>query len=185
MKEIQVLENEKWLPIKDYEDIYQVSDHGRIRGLKGLRASGDNGAGYRIMPLNRNGGQKMNYVHRLVAKHFIPNPDDLSQVNHKDGNKSNNHIDNLEWVSPSQNINDAHNKGQMVKRTREVKTLNIQTDDVIRAMYLRYKQTGKVGETAREFGIPRTTLSSIVNKRCKIALTDQIDKEFEKPTQTP
>ncbi len=181
MKKIQVLENEKWLPIKDYEGGYQVSDHGRIRGKFGLRKITDNGAGYKNVSLKKQGcKQKVVYVHRLTAQHFITNPDNLPQVNHKDGNKSNNHVDNLEWVSPSQNIKDAHAKGQMIRRTRDVTKIDIKSAIFVREMYRRYKETGKVGETAREYGVPRTTLSSIVNKRSRVEITDQVDKEFEK-----
>lgn len=51
------------------------------------------------------------YVHTLVAKTFILNPDDLPQVNHKDGDKKNNHVDNLEWVTASENVQHSHDTG--------------------------------------------------------------------------
>lgn len=65
----------------------------------------DNGKGYRC--INRK--NKTLYVHRLIAETFLPNPDSLPEVNHKDGDKANNHVSNLEWVSKSQNAQHALN----------------------------------------------------------------------------
>lgn len=184
MKEIQVLEGETWIPIKGHEQIYQVSCMGRVRGVQGIRKIADNGAGYKNVSLKKkNCKQKVVYLHRLVAQHFILNPNNLPQVNHKDGNKSNNRVSNLEWVSPSQNIKDAHAKGQMVGRTHVSTSIDIKPDEFVIEMYRRYKETGKVGETARAFGVPRTTLSSIVNKKSRVRITDAIDLEFENQNQ--
>ena len=65
---------------------------------------------YRICCLSTPSGQKMVYHHRLVAQTFIPNPENKPEVNHKDGNKLNNHVDNLEWVTASENIQHAYDK---------------------------------------------------------------------------
>jgi hypothetical protein len=63
----------------------------------------DNGNGYKVINLYNNGKQKSSYVHRLVAKHFVPNPNNYKYVDHIDRNKDNNHYTNLRWVTASEN----------------------------------------------------------------------------------
>lgn len=91
-------------PIKDFEN-YLIYDDGRVFNTtsnKFLKGSiGENG--YSYFRLSKNGKKKMFYGHRLVAEHFISNPNNLPVVNHIDGNKLNNNVDNLEWVSYSDN----------------------------------------------------------------------------------
>ena len=107
--------NEIWRDITGYEGIYQVSNLGRVRSLdrkvwnyikrgRILKAH-NNGHGYYNVSLHNNDKvEKHVYVHILVAKTFIPNPNNYTEVNHKDFNKTNNSVDNLEWVSHKQNI---------------------------------------------------------------------------------
>lgn len=94
---------EIWKDIQNYEGIYQISNFGNIKSCNGLRKL-DNSNGYSKLTLNLNSKKRKFYAHRLVAIHFIPNQNNLPQVNHKDGNKFNNHVDNLEWVSRSENM---------------------------------------------------------------------------------
>lgn len=106
----------------EFNDNYEVSDTGLVRRkdnqniLKGCIASG-----YRSVKLTfKNSKQQRFYVHRLVAMHFIPNSDKKKTfVNHKDGNKLNNKIDNLEWVSPRENNLHYFQKIQKEKRERK------------------------------------------------------------------
>ena len=67
--------------------------------------------GYNQQILRKNGKQYMRYTHRLVAEAFIPNPDCLPEVNHKDGNKQNNAVSNLEWTNRSRNMRHAYRPG--------------------------------------------------------------------------
>ncbi|MCI2000276.1 MAG: NUMOD4 motif-containing HNH endonuclease [Clostridia bacterium] len=105
---------EQWKDIKDFEGIYQVSNLGRIKSLerividkKGnkkicretIKTIHDNGKGYMNVNLWKDNKSYMRYVHRLVAQAFIPNLEDKSTVNHKDFNRSNNCVDNLEWAT--------------------------------------------------------------------------------------
>lgn len=97
---------EIWKDIEGYEDLYQVSNMGRVRSLRRniiLRQGIRNG--YERVVLSTNNIPKKYSVHRLVAHAFIPNPDNLPQVNHKDENRTNNCADNLEWCTQEYNIN--------------------------------------------------------------------------------
>lgn len=89
--------------LKDYPN-YQIDITGNIYSKNKIKATSITKKGYKIVNLSNNGVAKSFSVHRLVAIHFINNPDNLPQVNHIDGNKLNNHIDNLEWCTNQENI---------------------------------------------------------------------------------
>jgi hypothetical protein len=98
--------NEVWRPVKGFEGLYEVSDYGNVRSvlrgnkLKSISIHPKTGYGMLILTAGIN-----RYSHRLVAESFLPKPNFLNaQVNHKDGNKINNHVSNLEWVTASENI---------------------------------------------------------------------------------
>jgi hypothetical protein len=110
---------EIWIDIKDYEGLYQISNYGNIKAypnshthLKEIMLKPTiNSSGYLKVELYKNHSSKVFYVHRLVALSFISNPENKPQVNHIDGNKTNNKCDNLEWVTISENQKHAINKG--------------------------------------------------------------------------
>lgn len=90
---------EFWKDINDYEGLYQVSNLGRVKSLTRILKDGrkweekiikpgNNGHGYLQVNLHKNGKQKNFFIHRLVAEAFIPNPDNLPYVNHKDEDKT-------------------------------------------------------------------------------------------------
>ena len=114
---------EVWKYIKDYSK-YEVSNLGRIRNRKNykvLRTVFDKLGYERItLPSDKNGNIEILSVHRLVAKAFIPNPDNFPCVNHKDENPSNNCVDNLEWCTYSYNTN----YGTALKRMSETRRKN-------------------------------------------------------------
>lgn len=117
---------EEWLPIKDYEGLYWVSNTGKVKNrfdkvLKQFR--GNSGNGYFEVTLSKHGIVRMNQIHRLVAGAFIPNPHNYPQVNHKDENMLNNAASNLEWCTAKYNANyrnhakhasESHSKGVFV-----------------------------------------------------------------------
>ena len=144
----------------------------------------DNGAGYLACivgrKLTKSGrvGPKLEYVHRLVAKAFIPNPDSLPQVNHKDFDKANNDVSNLEWISRADNIQHSHDNGKMQKRY-EVGAVTVLTIEQVKECYTRVVRDGEgVNAVAVSMGKPRTTISSIINKRSRRDITDKLDEEF-------
>lgn len=126
-----------WKDINEWEDLYEVNEFGEVRNKKtGHILVGDvNNAGYYRVSLygkDKNLKNKKFFRHRLVAMHFLNNPNNYSEVNHRDGNKSNNHVSNLEWTSRSGNEQHARQNGlktfkenSMFKKNRiEVEFLN-------------------------------------------------------------
>ena len=108
--------SETWKDIPGWEGIYQVSDFGRVRSFRsnpnGRILSRKNKIGSYIQVILSGKNKKPRYasVHRLVAESFLPNPNHLPQVNHKDGNRHNNRASNLEWCTGSENIRDMHRR---------------------------------------------------------------------------
>lgn len=106
---------EQWKPIDGTDGKYEVSNLGHVRtngkrpGLLTLTKQ-PKGYLYAMIQLS-NGKQKNCRVHRLVAEYFLPNPDNMKEVNHKDGNKDNNHVSNLEWCTRSNNVKHSFDTG--------------------------------------------------------------------------
>ena len=114
---------EVWKAVKDYEGLYEVSNLGRIRSVSRTVRTGNgkgyerlieskilspsiNGSGYKIIILKKPNHKVIcRTIHRLVAEAFIPNPNNLTDVNHKDEDKMNNNVDNLEWMTHKDNMN--------------------------------------------------------------------------------
>lgn len=113
---------EHWQDIEGFEKIYQVSNLGNVRSLDRLLRNGRNlkgrvlkktpdKDGYLTITFSVNGKHACPKVHRLVAIAFIPNHESKSEVNHKDGDKTNNKVSNLEWVTRLENITHAYENG--------------------------------------------------------------------------
>ena len=100
--------NEEWRWIKGYEGLYQVSNLGRVKSIykkEHLFKPYKNKKGYLIVCLTKNKKSKILRVHRLVAQAFLPNPHNYKEINHKDENKENNYLENLEWCDRKYNCN--------------------------------------------------------------------------------
>jgi hypothetical protein len=128
---------EIWKDVVGYEGLYEVSNFGRVRSLdhidnldrliKGkLLSLTLNQKGYVQVSLSKRGKVKKYEVHRLVALTFLDNPEKLSDVNHKDGSRTNNYVENLEWCSRSYNINYAID--MFHKHSRNVTVMVCDTD---------------------------------------------------------
>lgn len=125
---------EKWVPITGFEGIYEVSSFGQVRScdrllknrsghrfLKGEKLKQYLSFGsYYAVQLRKNCSKKAIYVHRLVASHFVPDSVENPIVNHKDGNRRNNHFLNLEWTTKSGNALHAIAMGRWYKGKKEV-----------------------------------------------------------------
>lgn len=92
------------IQIKDFPNYYITDDGVVLCSNEEVKSSSVDTKGYHHISLSNNNQRKTYLIHRLVALHFIPNPNNLPQVNHIDGNKSNNNVNNLEWVTGSSNI---------------------------------------------------------------------------------
>ena len=109
---INSVESEVWKPVVGYEGLYEVSNIGRVRSIN-FHKSGKakvmspslNTWGYPIVDLRKNNKRHSYTVHRLVALAFIPNPDNLPEINHKNEIKYDNTVENLEWCTRKYNIN--------------------------------------------------------------------------------
>ena len=158
---------EIWKAIAGYEGIYEVSDLGRVKSLKYgkeriLKPGGDP-HGYLRVSLCKDGQKKPSLVHRLVSEAFIPNPNNLETVNHKDEVKTNNTVSNLEWMS----IGDNNNYGTHNKRVSEAHSKKVQMLD---------KSTGELLatfpstiEAERVTGINHSHISKCCNGKLKSA----------------
>ena len=117
---------EEWRDIKGYEGLYQVSNTGKVKSLnysktgkEGILKSCKNSAGYLILELFKNGIGKCHAIHRLVAEAFIPNIDNLPCINHKDENKENNYVENLEWITYKENANHGTRNERMAEKLKK------------------------------------------------------------------
>ena len=123
---------EKWVDIYGFEESYAISSYGRVKSKKRItyRNGTERVISERILSHNTKHGQYQNVslrlnnkqytktIHRLVATHFIDNPNGYDQINHIDGNKSNNHVDNLEWCDSKHNMNHAF-KQKLIDITKD------------------------------------------------------------------
>lgn len=164
---------EIWKDIDGFENIYQVSNMGRVRSLdrfvncfngwanvkrktKGkILTITKQSQGYSQVGLCKNGTQKSYRLNRLVAKAFIPNLQEKPEVNHIDGNKDNNRVDNLEWVTNIENMQHAIKSGLIHPYKRRVARLN---DKMVEL---------EVYESLKEASVKNNISKSSICKSCK------------------
>lgn len=159
--------------IKGYEERYRVFEDGRIVSIakspknknrnKDLKHWIDKD-GYHTVSLFKNGKSKQFRVHRLVAEAFIENFNNLPQVNHIDGNKDNNSVENLEWISLQDNIRHAYKIG-IYKKGEDRKNSKFTNEQVkwIRKNYIKGDKEFGSRPIARKFGVTKTCIYLLVN----------------------
>jgi len=118
-----------WKPIKDWEDLYCVNQNGEVLNIKTknkIKGDINNGGYYRVCLYDKKTNRKQRFFrHRLVALHFIDNPNNYDEVNHIDGDKSNNSIENLEWTSRLEN--ERHSRKEI--NTKEYKPFRVEFEN--------------------------------------------------------
>ena len=190
--------DEIWKDIKDYEGLYQISNYGNVKSLpkerrnrrgvyiqkEKLLSLTNTSTGYKKVELVKDGKRKGFKVHRLVAQAFIPNPDEKPQVNHIDGDKTNNYVDNLEWVTASENSIHAYNTGLNSNK----KELN---ENEIVSMYMNGTTKEDI---AKQYGVSNAVIKRILKENAVTLRTqseaknqyhlENIDLEEELKTKT-
>ena len=165
---------EVWKDVVGYEGLYLVSNQGNIKSLprngtckqpKNLKMHLGN-RGYYVVTLSKNNIRKKFLVHRIVASAFIDNPKNLPQINHKDGNKINNNIENLEWITPYDNIRHSI-ETHLKPNDKGVKNYHskLSENDIlfIRVNYIPRDKLYGCTALAKKFGVAKSTLSYIIN----------------------
>lgn len=153
--------SERFIKINGYKN-YSVSNKGNVRNDKTGRIlqTQDNGVGYLILQLHKNGVMKSHKVHRLVCEAFILNPQNKETVNHKDGCKYNNNLDNLEWNTLSENVKhsfDNNHRMAVCGEQHGKSKLKLDEVDVI----ISAKGVGKQIDIAKFFGVSQSLISKI------------------------
>lgn len=159
---------EEWKDIEGFKGHYQVSNKGRVRSWKNNRhgigkkskiiKGFDNGYGYTLVDLRLKNKRKTKTIHRLVLETFLPN-NKLPCVNHIDGNKTNNSIENLEWCTYSQNERHAHDIGIGGSILKLSDVINIKKELQLNSNY------GVGVRLSKKYGVSQSTISSIRHSR--------------------
>lgn len=168
---------EKWKPIKNYENYYEISNLGNVKSLdrkiinnkgfsfkKGIfLIKRNHTSGYYQVCLCKKGIKKYKYIHRLVAEHFLKNYDELLVINHLDGNKLNNIYTNIECCTQKENIEHAIFKGLMNNSGENAYQSKLTNNKV-----LEIRKLFKEGKTLNElliYNVSKATLSRIINNK--------------------
>lgn len=163
---------EIWKDIIGFENLYQVSNLGRVKSLNRFRIGKSNKPvkvnerilkqrinnwGYLQVILCKENKLYCKYIHRLVCETFHPNPHELPQVNHINGIKTDNYVDNLEWCTLKENVQHSNKTGL---RNPEKKLTKIQIQEIINLKdKLSYRKIGEL------YGVHNTAISYIFNRK--------------------
>lgn len=154
--------SEQWKQVEGSE--FVVSDHGNVIGRKPdtLMTCYKNKKGYLKLNIWQHGRRKGVFLHRIVAQTFIPNPDNLPQVNHKDGNKENNQVSNLEWCDDSHNLAHAHASGLRTSSGNANGNSKLK-DYMVKAIRESYKMGVPTKTMAKIYGVHQTTIQRAIS----------------------
>ncbi len=159
---------EIWKDVKGYEGHYKISNLGKVKSLKfggnRILKNCKHRAGYLKVCLSKNGVQNQILIHRLVAPPFISNPENKPFINHRDGNKKNNNLKNLEWCTASENMTHSFKNGFHGSRKGSLngnaKLCEEQAKE-IRQLYATKNYSQR--EVASKYNLSQTCIGDIVN----------------------
>ena len=156
---------ETWKDIYKYEGRYQISNLGRVKSFgrnnpmimkeKDIR-------GYKSVTLHDGERKRTIQIHRLVAMHFMSNPDNKPQVNHKDGDKSNNCVENLEWVTNSENIKHAW-ENNLKSQEGEKNPSSVASESLVKKILQRGKYASYT-QMSKDYGLGKSTIEHILKR---------------------
>lgn len=174
------MSNEIWLPVKHYEGIYEVSSIGNVRPLKVNKSGGNKLVGktmkmrcqfgYNTVDLFKNGKYKKCSVHRLVAEAFKPNSNDSLQVNHINGIRNDNRLDNLEWVTSKENMN------HMCFVLGSIKNMKMTYEKVL--FCLSNKDTMSYIQMSQKLGISKQLVGQVIREHRYLPWIDKAKMEL-------
>ena len=171
---------EIWKDVIGLEGHYQISNKGRIKSLERIFRPETNGVGkiggivmrpgkysgeYLHIVMSKDGVRHDAAIHRLVALHFISNPENKPCVNHIDYNPGNNHVDNLEWCTYKENADHSFNNGRGNWARGERSGVSKLKEFEIHQIFALSRAGYYYGEIAEMFGVFRTTIESIIKRR--------------------
>ena len=156
------MNRELWRWVAGYEGLYIVSNMGNVMGVPKPTQSGhllkqkerSGSRGYMSVCLCKDNKKKYFSVHRLVATAFIPNPKNKPEVNHKNGNRADNRVENLEWVTSSEN--EKHSYGTLGKRPTNCKLTDAQVVSI-------RNDDRSCREICLEYGVSKSTIVEVKN----------------------
>ena len=155
---------EEWRDVVGYEGLYKVSNLGNIKSLikDRLLKPSEHNRGYLLVVLTKNHKHKHCYVHRIVAEAFIKNIESKTEVNHIDGNKKNNRVENLEWCTGIENMLHACETG-LRNVCKPICVQIVSKDGKV------IKEFSSIGEASRETGVNIGNISKCCNGYCESA----------------
>lgn len=158
------LQSEEWLPVVGYEGLYEVSNLGRVKSLGNSKSRKEKilkqqiRNGYLSVELSKKHQKtKKFFVHRLVAIAFIPNPKNKETVNHENGDKLENRLENLNWMTRKENIAHAYETGLIKKNNNPVIAIHLDTGE--------QRQFNSQTEASRELGVYMKNISNVLKGR--------------------
>jgi hypothetical protein len=169
---------EKWASVEGYKGLYEVSSFGRIRSLdrvvghrhgsammRGrILSTCVNKAGYEFVSLSKDCSGKSFTVHRLVAKAFLLPESEKAEVNHKDFNKSNNRVENLEWATRSYNHTHAMNAGRFNAMDNPSCVRKL-TPTMVKEIFQNRSDGESCSAIAAKYGVDRTYIYKVLKKK--------------------
>ena len=164
----------EWFDIKGYEGLYQINKNGEVRSLPHytkfkngtsyhngkLLKLHDSGKGYLKVDLCKDGKQKRFFIHRLVAGTFIDNPNNYPQVNHINGNKKDNRVENLEWVSASTNVKHAVSMG-LFHITEDKNSWKLTEENALETLNNAILEGNSIVISPRDFGVYKSAFQKV------------------------
>lgn len=162
---------EIWKDVKGYEGLYQVSNLGKVKSLPKVGSVKENilknfikDQGYLAVTVSKNDKRKTYLNHRLLAISFIPNPENKLEVNHKNGIKDDNRVDNLEWCTHSENIKHAYDNNLLISRKGESHHNTKLSDQNISEILNNYSSKSQL-ELSKIYKVSRRQINNIINKK--------------------